>query len=120
MSRQDIRAISDYIGTSAERFTAEYCQISGGRPVLAQGSDGRCIFWDGLCTIHPVKPAMCRKWPFIESVLVDVGNWRAMADSCPGMQKDAPDHLVLERVRAALRSFDEVREKQQPGRQGGE
>ena len=69
---------------------ADYCRLSGGRPLLAQGPDGYCIFWKKLCTIHPVKPRMCRRWPFIESILVDPANWLAMAGSCPGMATGIP------------------------------
>jgi hypothetical protein len=33
---------------------------------------------------------MCRKWPFIDSLLIDVANWLIMADSCPGIRTDIP------------------------------
>ncbi|MDM8554247.1 YkgJ family cysteine cluster protein [Desulfococcaceae bacterium HSG7] len=91
---EDIHAISDYLQTNQDHFVADYCQMSGSKPVIAQGSNGYCIFWDsGLqCTIHPVKPGMCRTWPFINSVLTDVTNWRIMASSCPGIRADVSDN----------------------------
>jgi len=70
--------------------------------VLAQRADGYCIFWDRLCTIHPVKPRMCRAWPFIESILVDPQNWLTMAASCPGMSTDIALNQVVECVRQEL------------------
>jgi Fe-S-cluster containining protein len=88
VTREDIEAISRYIGTDSRKFVDDYCQLSGKRPVLAQGTDGYCVFWDKLCTIHPVKPRMCRRWPFLKSVLVDSTNWQIMADSCPGIHPD--------------------------------
>ena len=91
---EDIEAISRYIGTDSRKFVTEYCQLSGNKPILAQGSNGYCIFWDKLCTIHPVKPLMCRRWPFLKSILVDFNNWQAMADSCPGIHTDAPVRTV--------------------------
>ena len=63
-------------------------KLAGDRPVLAQRQDGYCVFWEQLCTIHPIKPLMCRKWPFLESILVDPVNWLTMANSCPGIQTD--------------------------------
>ena len=51
---------------------------------------GYCIFWDKLCTIHPVKPLMCRQWPFLKSVLVDSKNWQIMAGACPGIHPNVP------------------------------
>jgi len=83
---RDIEVIAGFIGSDPRRFAAEYCIPSGNRLMLAQRGDGYCIFWDGLCKIHAVKPLMCRKWPFIESLLVDFDNWLIMADSCPGIR----------------------------------
>ena len=84
----DIEAISGFLALDPQQFVARYCVLSGNRPLLAQREDGYCIFWDGLCKIHAVKPLMCRKWPFIESLLVDFDNWLILADSCPGMRPD--------------------------------
>ncbi|HGY11559.1 MAG TPA: YkgJ family cysteine cluster protein, partial [Desulfobacterales bacterium] len=42
------------------------------------------------CTIHPVKPYMCKAWPFIQTIIKHPENWNAMANSCPGMKKDIP------------------------------
>jgi Fe-S-cluster containining protein len=102
VSRQDIEAISRYIGIDARQFVAEYCQLSGKKPVLAQRSDGYCIFWDKLCTIHPVKPQMCKRWPFLKSLLADSANWQIMADSCPGIQPDVAVHTLKKRVKKIL------------------
>jgi len=97
---KNISAIADFIGADPETFVQDYCQMAGSRPVLAQGPDGYCIFFrDKLCSIHPVKPRMCRSWPYIESVLKDPANWRMMAGSCPGMRTDASDECILQCVR---------------------
>jgi Fe-S-cluster containining protein len=104
LSEADIVAIARYIGVSPDCLTDRYTCTSGGRRLLAQGDNGYCIFWDKVCTIHPVKPKMCRQWPFIPSILVDVGNWRAMAASCPGMNADAPDRQILNCVKTILAS----------------
>ena len=104
VSEKDIEAISRYLKIDTRRFISEFCQLSGGKAVLAQGKNGYCLLWDKHqhCTIHPVKPEMCKKWPFIKSLLVDPKNWRAMASSCPGMQADAPPQLIEECVKKVL------------------
>lgn len=94
VSPDDIQTIATYLKTSANRFVETYCQFSGNRPLLAQAENGYCIFWDQQCTIHAVKPRMCRQWPYLQSILVDVRNWRAMADSCPGMRIDVGDDII--------------------------
>ena len=108
LAEEDIVAIATYLGQERERFLADCCQISGGRPVLAQGENGYCLFWDGLCTIHPVKPRMCRAWPFIAGVLVDVRNWHIMAACCPGMRTDVPDEDIRAHVRRELCAFNRL------------
>ena len=102
LSGEDIEAISRYIGYEPEKFVARYCILSGTKPVLAQGSNGYCIFWDKICTIHPVKPRMCRKWPFLESILVDANNWLIMAGSCPGIRTEIPADTVQKYVKKKL------------------
>ena len=94
ITETDIDYICRYLGLQRQRFVRRFCQISGGKPVVAQGPDGYCIFWDKRCTIHPVKPQMCRRWPFIESILVDVKNWQIMAAWCLGMRADFTDNQI--------------------------
>ena len=96
VSQEDIVRISEYLNSDPRRFVDDFCQLSADRPLLAQRQNGYCVFWDRLCTIHPVKPKMCKKWPFIESLLVDVNNWQIMASACPGIRADLPDQLVLD------------------------
>ena len=100
---EDIRRIAEYIDANPDTFAAKYCQMSGSRPVLALGTDGYCVFWKNkLCSIHPVKPRMCKAWPYIENVLKDVENWRIMAGSCPGIRPDMPEDVILDRVRLEI------------------
>ncbi len=100
---RDIEAIAAFIDTDPASFVANCCRFSGKRLLLAQKDDGYCIFWDRNCTIHPVKPQMCRRWPFIESVLRDAANWRIMASMCPGMNAEAQEHRIRQSVCEALR-----------------
>ena len=103
LSAADIVKISAYIGVASDTFVSTYCRMSGNRPLLSQRPDGYCVFWDQrICTIHPVKPRMCRQWPYIRNVLKDVENWKAMASMCPGIHADAPAKLIRRRVREEL------------------
>jgi len=77
--------------------------MSGDKPVIARADNGYCIFWDTLCTIHPVKPRMCREWPFISSVLADINNWQIMASFCPGIRINVPDSIIKEIIRNKLK-----------------
>lgn len=98
----DIKSISRLLNIKSTRFIEQFCQTSGDKLVLAQGRDGYCIFWQKLCAIHPVKPKMCKQWPFIESILVDVNNWHTMASCCPGIQTDVPDQVITACVKKVI------------------
>ncbi|MFN2357645.1 MAG: YkgJ family cysteine cluster protein [Desulfotignum sp.] len=89
---RDIMRISAYIQADPDTFVTSYCTMAGTRPVLSQGPDGYCVFFDKKkqCTIHPVKPCMCRKWPFLETLVANPENWDAMASACPGMRPLIP------------------------------
>ncbi|KPJ76792.1 MAG: Fe-S oxidoreductase [Deltaproteobacteria bacterium SG8_13] len=104
VDQADIRAIAAYLDMTPERIRSRYCVLSGTRPVLTQQPNGYCAFWDRLCTIHPVKPRMCRDWPFIRSVLVDVANWRIMAGLCPGIRTDISDGQIIACVKEKIRT----------------
>jgi Fe-S-cluster containining protein len=98
ITETEIKKIADHIHTDPNTFVENYCQISGGKTILAQAENMYCTFWDGLCAIHPVKPRMCRTWPFIESVLFDFNNWHIMASLCPGIRTDLPERIIKEYV----------------------
>ena len=99
-----IAAIADYIGETVRTVRDRYCRPSAGGYLLAQQANGFCIFWHrNRCRIHPVKPDMCRQWPYLESVLVDIDNWRVMATMCPGIRADANESAVRAQVRQALK-----------------
>ncbi|WP_022668199.1 YkgJ family cysteine cluster protein [Desulfospira joergensenii] len=106
-------SIARFIQADPDNFINDYCDMAGSRPVLTQGEDGRCIFFDPekQCTIHPVKPYMCRAWPFILTLIKNPENWNAMAGSCPGMKKDIPAQdliRIVTREKARLdRASDE-------------
>ncbi|MEE8541214.1 MAG: YkgJ family cysteine cluster protein [Desulfobacterales bacterium] len=102
VSEVDIQTIAAYVGFDPEYFAEAYCQKSGNRLVLGQGPNGYCIFWDGICKIHPVKPRFCNQWPFIGSILVDVDNWYIMAGFCPGMRTNVSDGDIKACVEYAL------------------
>ena len=100
VSENDIEKISKYVDVTPGLFINKYCATSGSKYVLIQGKDDNCIFFnkEEQCTIHPVKPYMCRAWPFIKTIISNPENWNAMAGSCPGMQKNVSHDILKEIV----------------------
>ena len=114
-ARTDVKSIATYIGMDPEQFEKKYCATSGDRWVLAQQENGFCVFWqDRMCGIHPVKPKMCKAWPFIRNLLVDPGNWEKMASMCPGIRKGVPAEVVQKCVETMLGHENERMVRNQP------
>lgn len=101
---RDIADICAYMAADPDTFITSYCDMAGSRPVLTQGPDGHCVFFDAQkqCTIHPVKPRMCRAWPFIETLVTNPENWDAMASACPGMKPFVPRTDIMRIVSQAI------------------
>ncbi|SLM27383.1 Putative flagellin N-methylase of the FliB superfamily [Desulfamplus magnetovallimortis] len=108
VSQEDIDKISQYISCDPLQFTDKFCAKSGSRFVLATSENGQCIFFDPkrLCTIHPVKPYMCRAWPFIETIIKNPENWDIMANSCPGMKKNVHHEILIRIVSQEIKTSD--------------
>lgn len=103
VSEADIARIAAFLDESPETVIRNYCRASGRRRLIGQADNGYCVFAkDGRCAIHPVKPRMCRRWPYLPSILVDVSNWHAMAKACPGMRIDVADEWIRRCVRDYL------------------
>ena len=109
---QDIKNIASFISKDEEDFLTNYCQISdSSKPVLKVAENGKCIFFDDKtqCTIHPVKPRMCRAWPFLETILRAPGNWEVMSDACPGIKTGFPHKDIQECVKKEIDILNKLR-----------
>jgi uncharacterized protein len=108
LTGENITRISEFIHVDPETFIPKYCDQSGSRLVLTRGEDGFCIFFDSekQCTTHPVKPYMCRAWPFIKTLLKNPENWDIMANSCPGMKKNIPLSVIKKIVAKEKKKLD--------------
>lgn len=109
VTEKDILAIADFLKISEEKMRRDFCEEFSQGTVLAISREGACVFQkENICSIHPVKPRMCREWPFIPAVLREPDNWQLMADACPGINPNAPREKVLEKT------LDELK-KTRPG-----
>ncbi|MCF8023916.1 MAG: YkgJ family cysteine cluster protein [Desulfobacteraceae bacterium] len=109
LASPDIENIARYLGITKQEFIQRYCTLSAGQYLLCQKRDGYCAFWDGLCTIHPVKPRMCMAWPFIENLLYEPSNWDVMAQACPGIRTGFDKKDVIRCVRRKLGELERYR-----------
>ena len=82
-------------------FCRRFVEASALGPRLTV-ADGVCVFLmaGSLCRVHPVKPFICRQWPFLPALLVDPDELENAKTACPGLN---PACTHEDFVEAALR-----------------
>jgi Fe-S-cluster containining protein len=81
----EIAQMASYLDMSNTDFCRRYLEDS---PVGARltTANGVCIFLkDHLCQVHPVKPRICRQWPFLPALLTHADELEYAKGACPGI-----------------------------------
>lgn len=111
VDEKKIKEIAGFLNISSKQLKANYLTLSSEqRYMIACGEDGKCVFFSDNCSIHPVKPRMCREWPFIPAVLREPENWEYMANACEGIKTNADKIKLREFI---LKSLEQTRSKQE-------
>ena len=86
LTEDDLERAARFLGMSAEAFERQYCYRTRNRLRLRVPRDATCHFLlaDG-CSIHPVKPAQCRIFPFWPELAGSPREWKKTARYCPGI-----------------------------------
>lgn len=85
----ELTAMAAYLGLLPEVFADRYLVDTQLGPQLAT-RNGACVLQDdGLCRVHPVKPRICREWPFLQALLDHADEFEAAKEACPGLAADA-------------------------------
>lgn len=77
-----------YLQIPLGEFATRYLVAS---PLGAQlaTENGGCVFLaENRCRVHPVKPAICRRWPFLPVLLADPEEWDQARGACPGLDPE--------------------------------
>jgi hypothetical protein len=105
---EEARQLAAFLALPLEEFQACYLVAS---PLGAQvaAPEGVCIFLtDNRCRVHPVKPHICRQWPFLPVLLADPEELEHAKGACPGIE---PACSHAEFVAAAKVAGEETRLK---------
>ena len=98
INANEMEEIASFMNIGKESFANKYTYNSNGRVSIRSGEDGYCIFYDAeaRCLIHPVKPEICRKWPFFPANIKDRQSWEIARIACPGINPDASFEEFIE------------------------
>jgi Fe-S-cluster containining protein len=92
----ELTAMAAYLGLTADDFAARYLVDTSMGPQLAS-RNGACVMQEGsLCLVHPVKPRICRQWPFLQALLDHGDEFEAAKEACPGLAADAGHEEFVE------------------------
>jgi Fe-S-cluster containining protein len=88
LTESDLTRIAKYLGMPPADFERRYVYRTTRQLRLRVPRQVQCHFLrDGGCSIHPVKPAQCRIFPFWPELVDDKREWRKTAAWCPGIGK---------------------------------
>jgi uncharacterized protein len=88
LTEADLTRIAKFLEMPAADFERRYVYRTARQLRLRVPRQVQCHFLrDGGCSIHPVKPAQCRIFPFWPELVDDKREWRKTAAWCPGIGK---------------------------------
>jgi Fe-S-cluster containining protein len=82
----EVEAMAALLSLPVAEFRRRFVEASPMGPRLTV-ADGVCVFLmaGNLCRVHPVKPFICRQWPFLPVLLVDPDELEHAKTACPGI-----------------------------------
>ncbi len=83
----DQRRMVKSLGLSEKEVKEQYWRVTG-KIVQMKTVDGHCVFYDKGCSVHHGRPWRCAQWPLHPSLLLDEDNYKAISESCPGINRE--------------------------------
>ena len=85
VSQKEMRRMAAFLKLSPKDFRQRYVTASSLGPNLVT-SNGVCIFQvEKRCRVHPVKPHICREWPYLPALLKFAEEFEEAKGACPGI-----------------------------------
>ena len=81
----EIRRIAQFVGISVPDLKDAYLYPFRDSYSIREDSEGRCLFYERVCTIYPVRPIQCSTFPFWFDNLRSEQAWLNVAAECPGV-----------------------------------
>jgi uncharacterized protein len=107
LAEEDVRRIAAFLGIAIDEFERSCLYRTKHQRRLRTLRGTSCRFLEpGGCSIHPVKPAQCRIFPFWPELVEDKREWLKTAAWCPGIGKGPL--ISIESARAAAAQMREA------------
>jgi len=101
LSSSEVSRLAVFLEAHPQISSHSWLERRNNKNSVRSGTDGNCLFFSAShgCLVHPVKPAICRAWPFFRGNLVDPYSLALAKEYCRGIE---PDVSHAEFVRAGL------------------
>jgi len=101
---QEVMEMAAFLEMDEPEFGNRYLEPSSLGTRLAI-KDGVCVFLqDNRCRVHPVKPFICRQWPYLPALLADAEEFEAAKGACPGLNPEGSHEDFVEESRKLNKS----------------
>ncbi len=98
----ELTAMAAYLGLTPNDFAARYLVNTAMGAQLAS-RNGACVMQEGsLCLVHPVKPRICRQWPYLAALMNHGDEFEAAKEACPGLAADAGHEEFVREARETV------------------
>jgi Fe-S-cluster containining protein len=88
VNQDEIVAMAALLGEEdVEAFEEMYVRKIGIRKSLREFPNCDCVFFDTdsrACSVYDARPRQCRTWPFWNSNVRTLEQWRQTCEICPG------------------------------------
>lgn len=88
LSHHDIERLARFLKINRETLIQSYIYQSNDKYKIKSNKDGKCVFFNEGCSVHPAKPDICRAWPFFRGNLEDIFSLEMAKEFCPGINKN--------------------------------
>lgn len=85
ISHGEIDALARHLALSRDDLIQRYLYPFKDSYSIGEDDDGRCLFYDGGCTIYLQRPRQCRTFPFWFDNMRSKDRWQKIASQCPGI-----------------------------------
>ena len=106
ISPKDLTRLHEGMNLGQQAFLDTYAILRNGKWQVKTGEDGNCIFFRAGqgCSVHAIKPDVCRAWPFFRGNMVDTESLHLAKEFCPGIRPDATHAEFVTEGNAYLRN----------------
>ncbi len=103
---EEVAGMAAFLGLSPQEFTRRYV-VTNSLGAHLDIKNGYCVFLkDNCCQVHPVKPFICRQWPFMPALLVDAEELEQAKGACPGIDPACSHEEFIEEARRAAQEMN--------------